>query len=115
MEAALQAWAIRYLIAAGWLVTRCHAGAYRGRKGIVRDGTADLICSAHGRYIEIEVKAPQGQLRPAQLTRMRLVLMRDAEYQVVRSEEDVRQLVERMKPRNLSMSPGRGVGESHGR
>ncbi len=97
MEAALQSFAIRYFTAAGWLVTRCHAGAYRGRKGIVRDGTADLICSAHGRYLEVEVKAPKGELRPAQVTRMKFVALRGAEYVVVRSEDDVRALVERMR------------------
>jgi hypothetical protein len=93
-EAELQAWTIRFLHAAGWLVTRVHPYAH-GRR-VAKDGTADLICCARGRYVEIEIKADDGVLSDDQMKRLRDVVANGGEYQVVRSRQDAIGLVVRL-------------------
>jgi hypothetical protein len=93
-EAELQSWTIRFLEAVGWLVTRVHPVVH-GRRA-ARDGTADLICSARGLYLEVEIKSVDGPVRPDQVKRMRDVVANGGEYQVVRSRQDVIDLVFRL-------------------
>jgi hypothetical protein len=80
------------------LVTRVNAG---GRPGATRGswvkgapaGTADLICCVGGRYLELEVKTPDGKQNKGQRQREANVKERGGAYRVVRSVDEARAVV----------------------
>jgi len=84
------------LAASGWVVTRAQAGRLRKGVQLAQAGTGDLICCAHGRYVEVEIKTENGAVRPSQLKRASAVIQNGGTYRFVRSVKDARELVEEM-------------------
>lgn len=88
----------KYLEMSGWLVTRAQAGRVRIGVQLAKTGTADLVCCADGRYVEVEIKLPKGSMRPSQEKRCGAVLARNGRYFVVRSMTDAIAMVKEMQP-----------------
>lgn len=58
-----------------------------------RKGVQDITCLINGRYIAMEVKTETGRQSPEQKEIERLVKKHGGEYHIVRSLEDVRNLI----------------------
>ena len=63
------------------------------KKEGVRAGVSDLVVVMYGRIIFLEVKAPKGKQQPSQKEFEEEVKKRGFEYYVVRSIEDVQEIL----------------------
>lgn len=77
------------LEAVGWIVIRIHQGLGS------TPGIADLVVMGAGRTIWIEIKTPTGNQSPVQKLFQFEVEVSGGEYRIVRSVDDVSDLVER--------------------
>jgi hypothetical protein len=82
----------------GLVLWRNAAGYDEARKvryGLA-SGSGDFIGLYQGRYVEVELKTPDGRLSPDQQRRQQLILSRGGVYAVVRCEADARALLTRL-------------------
>ena len=81
----------------GWLVTRAQSGMIRRGVQLAKTGTGDLVCCAHGHYVEVETKTLTGPKRESQIKRAAEVIRRGGTYRFVRSMAEAKELVREMK------------------
>jgi len=75
----------------GWFVVRIHQSLGS------TPGIADLVAMAFGRTVWIEVKTPTGKQSQAQKLFQYSVEVSGGEYRIVRSVDDIKDLLERVR------------------
>ena len=65
--------------------------------GVGNPGGADLIGVYRGRFVAVEIKTPTGRQNPDQVRYQQLVEGKGGIYAVVRSEQDARDLLDRLR------------------
>lgn len=88
-EADIQRSIIAALEAAGAVVMRMNAGKARVNIRMTPAGTPDLLAIGRHRTYWVEVKTPEGKLRPAQVEMIELLQQRGHEVVVARGIEDL--------------------------
>lgn len=87
-----------------WVNAVTHVETYDANRGGARhahaglpDGSPDLVGILHGRFIGLEVKTGNGQLRPSQVLFARLIEKHGGFFAIVRSVEDALAAIVRAK------------------
>jgi len=90
-ERHIQCQIVDYLRATGWLVLETYFGSSRGGSVWLTKGIPDLYAIKRGRHIWIEVKTPNGRVRPQQSAVHDQLRAQGAEVYVIRSIEQLRE------------------------
>ena len=95
IEADIQRETIKLLKSANWLVFRMNAGRAKFNVQLCPPGTPDILAiSKTGRVLWIEFKTLGGKLRPEQIKMHADLILRNQQVHVVRTLEDVRNILE---------------------
>lgn len=93
-ESDIQRESIKLLRLAGWIVIRLNSGKARHNVQLCPPGTPDILAiSKTGRTLWIEFKALGGKLRPEQIKMHADLILRNQQVYVVRTLEDVRNIL----------------------
>ncbi len=79
---------IRAVILSLAVIVKTNAQVGRTHRGGLGAGSADLMCCINGRWVELEVKMPDGKQSPIQRQHQVEVMQAGGVYAVVRSPEE---------------------------